>query len=658
MRGGGIAATALIVLMLAYGLMAGSLALRRHWNLESQALDMGYADQVTWNMTQGRLYRFTPFRGIVGSELGRALEYGPGADRDSLFAYHVELLYLPLSALYLVLPGAEALIVFLTTAMALGAVPVYALAYRVLQQRAAALCFAAVYLLTPAVQAANLSDFHLVSASPVFLTSTLYALLARRYRLFILGAVLSAFLKEEVGLLVAAMGGYLCLTAKDRASRTVGIAVGVGALAWVTLCLLVIMPHFTGGAPSLFAARYGDAIRHLRGWPEALMNGRLAWPVPAFTVTYVRELLAGTGFLALLAPLELALAAPVLAINGLSGSTWQHGGGAHYSAEVVPALLLAAAVGVRRASDWLWRHFKVAPARGALALSAVALLCAVWQARTHGVLPPSARFTREWLASNGRLETLRPLLARIPPDAVVSAQSNVYPHLSNREWIYVFPNVDDARYVILDVAGTSDPLYVDDAFPEVQALLANPQFRLLDGAGGFLLFERSGAATGAGVATAPPERFYDFVRPAPNELARGVLPALAQFGDVFELTGYRLMPVPEVNFGIRRSTITLYVRARRPAERALRVTAFRLGADNLARIHDDGNPMQLWQPAATWRAGETLKLTYPPITALAGERLGIGAQIGIAEGVPRLTVTSATHPVVDGGRVVVLGHLP
>jgi len=124
--------------MLAYGLAAGTLALRRHWNLASQALDMGYADQITWNMTQGRLYRFTPFRGAAGSELGRPLEYGPGADRDSLFAYHVELLYLSLSLLYFIHPGPETLIVFLTATLAFGAVPTYLIAQRPLKQRAGA----------------------------------------------------------------------------------------------------------------------------------------------------------------------------------------------------------------------------------------------------------------------------------------------------------------------------------------------------------------------------------------------------------------------------------------------------------------------------------------------------------------------------------------
>lgn len=436
----------LAVMVGAYAVTAGTLALRRHWNLESQALDMGYADQVTWNVTQGRLYRFTPFRGLVGSELGRALEYGPGADRDSLFAYHVELLYLPLAALYLIRPGPETLIVFLTLALASGAVPVYLIAQRALRHRPAALAFAATYLLVPSVQAANLSDFHLVSVSPTFLLWTMYFLLTRRYARFVVGAVMCAFLKEEVGLIVAAMGGYAWL----HGARRLGAAVAVGATTWVAVCFLAIMPHFTGGAPSLFAARYGDTIRHVRQLPDAWLSGRPLWPVPEYTMRYVREMLAATGFLALLGPAELTLAAPALAINGLSGSTWQHGGGAHYSAEAVPGLIIAAILGARRVGGWAVRAAG-SSVRGrardwvVAALAALALGGAAWQTRVHGVLPPSARYSAAWLEDNGRLERLRPLLARIPADAVVSAQSNVYPHLSTREWIYVFPNLEDAR---------------------------------------------------------------------------------------------------------------------------------------------------------------------------------------------------------------------
>jgi len=649
--------------MLAYGLTAGALALRRHWNLESQALDMGYADQITWNMTQGRLYRFTPFRGIVGSELGRPLQYGPGADRDSLFAYHVELLYLPLSLLYLIHSGPETLIVFLTAVLALGAVPTYLIAQHLLRQRAAALAFAAVYLLFPAIQAANLSDFHLVSASPTFLLWTLYFLLTRRYRLFVLGAVLSALLKEEVGLLVAAMGAYLWLTRQNTREARLGLAVAAGATAWVALCFLVIIPHFTGGATSLFLARYGDAIGHLRRWPADLASGRLDWPLPAFTVRYVLELAGSTGFLALLAPIELALAAPVLAVNGLSGSTWQHGGGAHYSAEVVPGLLFAAIVAVRRLGGLAWRFFKAPPGAVAIVLSGVALAAALFQAREHGILPPAKRF--HWPALNGRLERLQPLLTRIPPGARVSAQSNVYPHLSNREWIYVFPNIEDARYVLVDVAGTSDPLYPDELFPEVSALLASGRYSLLQATDGFLLFERPEqpaqgpqARPNIGAPASPPASFLSFTQPSAEDRAPLPERPLAQFEDLFDVIAFRAIPVPEVNFAIRRAIPTVYLRARRGTEAAYRLTTFRLGPDNLARIHDDGNPTQIWRPSYRWEPGDVLSLRYPPLTYARGERLGIGAQRGVEADAFRLRITGGTVPLADNNHVAVLGPLP
>ena len=54
MRPAGAAALALAILMELYTHAAGTMALQRHHNLKAQALDMGYADQVTWSMTQGR----------------------------------------------------------------------------------------------------------------------------------------------------------------------------------------------------------------------------------------------------------------------------------------------------------------------------------------------------------------------------------------------------------------------------------------------------------------------------------------------------------------------------------------------------------------------------------------------------------------------------
>ncbi|CAA9296666.1 MAG: hypothetical protein AVDCRST_MAG77-5636 [uncultured Chloroflexi bacterium] len=645
-----VPALVLAAMMLAYSLTAGSLALRRHWNLESQALDMGYADQVTWNMTQGRFFRFTVFRGPVGAENGRPLQFGPGADRDSLLAFHTELLFLPLSALYFIRPGVETLIVFLTAAIALGALPAYLLAHRLLGHAVAGLAIAAAYLLSPSLQAANLSDFHLVSTASTFLLFAAYFVVSRRDRAFVVTAVLSALLKEEVALFVGALGVYAWLI---QGRARFGMCIMAASLAWVAVCLLAIIPRFSGGAPSLFAARYADSISHLRTLPASWLSGRPVWPVPGFTLTYVRELLASTGFVGVVAPIELALAAPALAINGLSSSPWQHGGGAHYSAEAVAGLIFGAVAGIRRLSGWGRSVAGLPTQRLSLVLSAVVFSAALFQARAHGLLPPAARFS--WPQDNGRLAALQPLLARVPPRASLSAQSNIFPHVSNRERIYVFPAVEDAEFVLIDMVGTSDPLYPDELFTEASVLLSSSRFRLLDSAAGFLLLERSQAVSGVTSRPQPSEAFLSFTHAAPTERWH---PATARFDDLFEVVAYGAPLVPEVSFVGRRVLPVFYVRALRPIDRAYRFTTFRVGPDGLARIHDDGTPTQLWRPTYRWQPGEVVKLQYPPMTYATGERLGVGVQVGAEVDVPRLAAISQTLPLADHDRVAILGRLP
>ncbi len=642
----------LVLMIVAYAMTAGGLALRRHSNLESHALDMGYADQITWNMAHGRLFRFTVFRGEVGRELERPLEYGPGADRDSLFTYHVELLFLPLAVLYLIYPGPESLIVLLTVVLALGALPVYWIARRHLRNRWAALGFAATYLSFPSIQAANLADFHIVSMTGSLLLFALYFLLAKRYWAFIALAVVCTAAREDVGLLVGMMGLYAWLV---QGQRRLGIAVASLSFAWVAFSFLVIIPHFNGGAPSLFAARYEDANYHIRAFFTERVGDNPIGPVPQYTVTYIVNLLASTGFLAVVAPIQLALAAPALAINGLSGSTWQHGGGAHYSAEVVPALIVAAIYGTGSLAQRCQRWFKVPPATAALGITIIGLGVALGQSWRQGILPPGQRFA--WPSASPHAERLQPLLADIPPGATVSAQTNVFPHLSGRKKAYVFPTVDDSEYVLVDVAGSSDPLSPDQLFHEVNSLLVSGQYSLLSGDDGFLLFQRQPPDTSASKAQASsvPPSFYSFARASSEDRFK---PVRATFDGMLDVVGYRVELLREVRFSIRSARLVVYFRAQQPLDRDYRLTPFVVDAENNTRLVDNGNAVQLWYPTDMWQQGELIRVAYPPISYNRGARVGIGVRHNETGDVSHLSVTSPTSPTLHAGHVLVLGPLP
>ena len=56
--------------------------------------------------------------------------------------------------------------------------------------------------------------------------------------------------------------------------------------------------------------------------------------------------------------------------------------------------------------------------------------------------------------------TIADMVRRVPRESVVSAGSNVHPHLSQRLSIYVFPELADAEYVLIDVLGNPAPLDV------------------------------------------------------------------------------------------------------------------------------------------------------------------------------------------------------
>jgi len=92
-----------------------------------------------------------------------------------------------------------------------------------------------------------------------------------------------------------------------------------------------------------------------------------------------------------------------------------------------------------------------------------------------------------WPPSDAGIRDARPLLARVPPDASVCAESRVLVHLSLREWVYqfnrehYFPGTTrgclDAEYFLLNRGGR-DPALVGrrappdraEAFRAVQAL--------------------------------------------------------------------------------------------------------------------------------------------------------------------------------------------
>ncbi len=611
------------LLVVAYLGIFGVLSLRRHQNLRTNALDLGYTDQAAWNTLHGRPFRFSTY---LDAAFELDIPIRDFEQPDVLLGYHVEPILAAISLLYLLHDGPETLLWLQTVGIALGAIPVYLIARHRFASRITGhessleftifrwlpVAFVLLYLLSPPLEAANLSDFHTVALSPALLLAAFYFLETDRPWGFVAFGFLATMCKEEVGLLVAMMGLWAAFV---RRRWILGLGVIIAGAGWSLLSALVIMPHFNGLGASPFLARYqrfGDS-------PTAILQnlGRnpglfLDWLRRPEVLRYLGGLVLASGGLAVLYPLVLLMALPSVTINSFSVYEWMHSGGGHYSAAIVPFLIVAAIYGVEwaaRVTDRSVQGRWVAQGRSvfwgvSLALAALGLGIALWYHYHNGVSPVSRRFVLDPLSEHAqRAQPFFEWVNRLPPEVPISASSSLYPHVAHRERVYLLPTVSDAQFILLDVTGPSSPVGIGDQRQLVGNLLDYAQFGVAASDHGFLLLERD----------------LDQYRFSPSfyEVFQGgdwapQLPVGADFGGLLVLEGFdwQVRPVVRPDLSVE---ITTYWRALSPLENGYRLAYYFWDDEQrLVRVQPEELAVH-WFPSWLWEPGQVFKLTLPPL---------------------------------------------
>ena len=328
-----------------------------------------------------------------------------------------------LTPLYWLGLGIPAVLIFQSVAVALTAPALYALARSAGATTGLATVPAFLWLVSPAVAAANLWDWRAATFAPALVVlSTLFALRGRLVLLAIT-ALLALSLKEDVALTYVMLGAVLAWHGRRR----LGAAVAAGAAGWALVALTTIRSF--GNSDDFLTRRFagdrGDSVRDV-----------LAYVVrnPVETLVDIVEhsgpdllmLLFSTGGLALLAPSWIVLALPTAAHNALSAYETQHTLVHHYHLPVATALFVAAALGVSRLD---------APGR----LARPAIVAVILAASVIGLVEGAQRVgSADRMAAEDRSELERALEV-IPPDAPVAASPYLLPRLSHRVDVYSFP---------------------------------------------------------------------------------------------------------------------------------------------------------------------------------------------------------------------------
>jgi uncharacterized membrane protein len=463
----------LIAATVAYGAGYAALSVLRHRAFTTGRFDLGNMVQAVWWTAHGHLLRMTNLHG----------------EQISRLAAHVDPLLAVFSPLWWIWPSPDLLLVVQALAIAVGALPVYWLARKHLGSPRAALGFALAYLLYPATGWLTLNEFHPVALATPLLLFAFWFLDNDRLLPFALCAVAAAASKEEIGLVVAGFGLWYAL-ARGRTAAGL-VIVGLG-FAWSAIAIGVVIPHFHTAGESDFYGRYSEVGGSAAGIVKTAFThpGRIAHA--AFSrrdLHYLLTLVAPLAGLCLLAPLVLIAALPELAINLLSATPTQTSIHFHYTAGLIPPLVIAAVLGAKRLS------------RGTATVAVVVVTAALagnyWLGPMPGWrhVPGGSRFqaTAARVTDHDRIAARA--LKLIPKSAVVSATNTLGAHLSARRRVLSFPYVQDATWIAAD---ETQPGYADRYAPlptalALAALRRDPDWRLVFEQDGVLVFNRTAA---------------------------------------------------------------------------------------------------------------------------------------------------------------------
>ncbi len=406
----------------AYSTLFSLVTVTRHFMFQTHALDLGYYAQLTWNLARGH----GPYVSLP--------EMNAWGDHLSPVMY----LFVPL---FWVVPGPVVLLIAQSIILALGAVPVFAIARRRLGDERPAAAFAVLYLVNPSLHGINVRDFHAAALAIPLLLAAMYFAEARRPWLFGAAVALTLLTREDAAIPVAGLGLWVAFAGGQWIWG--GLLV-LGAFGLLIVETRYVLTYFRGEPYAHHLERYAhlgrtvtEIVATVLLHPLRTLGGLLT----ADRVLYLFVILAPLAALPLLAPADLLGALPALAENLLSRDPVIYNPRAQYQAFVLPFLVVAAIGGYARMAG---RR----PGRWPVAVLVIAMVASLALAsRTVNNLSVA----RGWPGAEQR--AAYSVLAQVPAQAAVSAQDPYVPHLSLRPQVFVFPEqIERADYVLLNVS--------------------------------------------------------------------------------------------------------------------------------------------------------------------------------------------------------------
>lgn len=399
--------------------------------------DLGVFNQALWNTLHGRFLYYTADIGIY-------------TKTGSLLAAHFMPIILLALPPYAVCPTGETLLVISTLVVAIGALPAYEIANFFLKNEKTAAILGIFYLLYPPLQGVTLSGFSAESFAVTLFLFIVYYLIKPDLKKLALVVPLGLLTHEASVPVIAFIALYGMLYHRSVKNKGFQASLVILAICVPFFFFAQNMRIFFGwtGSPSLWHEWALMGATSTSDLPlKIFLNPVGAWNSFTFDgltkLAYLVVLLLPVLFLPLLGLRGVIPATPFLFISLLSGYRLYYSLEGHYTAFVVPFIFLGLLHALRRLQGK--PRFRIS----ILKLTKLILLACMISLIV--LLPLIYSQYQVFNVAGEHDNIIRSFILRIPQNASVLTQSNIFPHVSDRPDAYtIAPPIWSPEYERID----------------------------------------------------------------------------------------------------------------------------------------------------------------------------------------------------------------
>lgn len=436
-------------------LMASWIKLSQHYTFNTGAYDLAMYDSALSNTLKGQ-FMYTPW-------LGR-----------SYFSEHCAPILFGLLPLYLIHDGAYTLMIVQALALVLSLVPLYYIANDTFNDRIVSLGILLAYLNYRYLLNGFMFDFHHEIFEPVLIFSLFFYLRRKRQIPYFIFLILALACKEDMPIYLFVFGLYAGVIEKKW---KFGLPTMLISLIWGIVAIKIIIPYsFPDGIhPSRFLDRwsqYGQTYRDI-AWgvlsdPSVILGKRF--------FKNVWKLLFPIGLFPLAKPSVSILAVPPLLLNGTSNFDLQQSFGVHYALPILPFLFIALIRGMKNICNAFPRRQK-----GLMIIFLYYLLLS--NVKFYLLFFESFAISEHDVIGHR-------LLASLPENVTIAAQTSIIPHLHRSLQVVMLPEYKDSQYIFFDTERLRWPMSNHDYTNLLETFLGDKHYILLSQEQGFYLFKR------------------------------------------------------------------------------------------------------------------------------------------------------------------------